>query len=234
MFKAVVCDVGHVIARGSILNVILADIGRSDCARKLYDSHQFYSRNSDEFEIWVEDVIREKVAALHGLSEEMLLNPLKNVSMTPQFDHFIRQTGKLGIPVLLVGAVPEIIVHLLLKLWNLDYEHISIGGTKVFINDGKIADLQSVCTPMKKREIVESWIYDQCFDKNEVMYIGDSVGDLFAMSLFPKKNRIAINASLQLVKVFCDFFVEDDFSEITALIDTMTILENLENENSRI
>jgi phosphoserine phosphatase len=226
MLKAAVCDIGHVIARGSILNVILAAIGKGQHAKKLYDARQFYSRSTAEFDTWTTEVIEDKVAALQGLSRAELMPLLDGVTMTPGFDRFIRQASKLGVPVLLVGAVPDAIAHLLIQKWGLECQNLLVRGTELLVEDEKIVGLRSVCTPTKKREIVESWLASRGIKACEAIYIGDSVGDLLAMSLFPKENRVAINASMQLVRAFCGHCVEDSFSEITALTESLVLGDN--------
>ncbi|BBA32227.1 hypothetical protein sS8_0259 [Methylocaldum marinum] len=226
MLKAVVCDIGHVIARGSILNVVLAEIGRHDCAKKLYDAQRFYTCSTAEFDSWVREVIEEKIAALQGLSFRELKPLLSHVSMTPCFDDFIRRTGQLGLPVLLVGAVPAMIARLLLQLWNIEHPHVSVMGTELIIDNERIAGVRSVCTPTKKLEAVERWLELNGIESEDAIYIGDSVGDLIVMSSFPKRNRIAINASIQWVRAFCNYCVEDSFSEIAAVVEALTLGEN--------
>lgn len=190
--KAIVCDVGHTIIAESVLNHVLARLGRLGAVRVLYDRNVLNPANEVQIEEWVEQVIREKMEAMHGVEVSSVLRFASQVPLTPGFDQLLDRALANDVPVMLMGAVPTLITEALVA--PLRGAISNIAGTEVTTSNGQIDRVTRVCTPRAKAHAVIQWLTAHGIATDETVIIGDSIGDLCAMGLVPRGNRVAFNA----------------------------------------
>lgn len=189
---AIVCDVGHTIIAESVLNHVLARLGRLGAVRVLYDRNVLNLANETQIEEWVEQVIREKVEAMRGVEVSSVLRLASQVPLTPGFDHLLDRAQASDVPVMLMGAVPTLVTEALVA--PLRGAISTIAGTEIVTLNGQIDRATKVCTPRAKASAVMKWLTARGIATEETVVIGDSIGDLCAMRLVPKGNRVAFNA----------------------------------------
>lgn len=194
MGKGIVCDVGHVIVTESILNQILAELGRHDLARSLYDLERLRSCSQLEIENWVETVIREKVGAMKQRSRSEISTILANVKLTPGFREMVSAVAGRGFSLMLMGAVPEFVTEILIRDFRHEVDYVA-GSSVSFDADDRIIDTTYVLTPLRKARKAAEWMNARGIKPAECWVIGDSsIGDLPTMEIVPFHNRIGFNA----------------------------------------
>ena len=195
--RAIVCDVGHTIIAESVLNHVLARLGRLGAVRVLYDRSVLTIENEVQMEAWVEQVIREKVDAMQGVDVSSVLRFASQVPLTPGFDQLLDRALSSQVPFMLMGAVPTLITEALIAPMRRAISNIA--GTEVVTVNGQIDRVTRVCTPRAKAQAVKKWLAAIGIATEETVVIGDSIGDLCAMGLVPKGNRVAFNADPDIV-----------------------------------
>ncbi|MEK8089327.1 HAD-IB family phosphatase [Thermithiobacillus plumbiphilus] len=190
--RAVICDVGHTIVMESVLNRVLTGLGKPGAARVLYDRAVLDPADEAGMEQWVEEVVREKIDAMHGCESGWICQVASQMPLTPGFDHLVKLAKTKNVPVMLVGAVPRFVTEALVR--RLSGAITNIVGTEVAIKDGRVDGTEWVCTPSKKVELVTQWLRARGIPPSDAIIIGDSIGDIPIMHLVPKANRIAFNS----------------------------------------
>ena len=196
--RGIVCDVGHVIIRDSVLNHVLRRIGAHDVSRVLYDMRVLAGKDAQEVERWVDAVIREKVAAFESRSAREIQDIAREVALTPGIRRLLWVAQRRGVPVLLMGAVPALVTRALLTGMRVTVDEVV--GTDVAVTNGRIGRVRSVCTPLRKAEAVKVWLRRRKLKRRDCVVIGDSIGDVPAMRLVPRCNRVGFNATHRSVK----------------------------------
>lgn len=190
--QGLVCDVGHVIVQESVLNHVLARLGRNSAARVLYDMNVLADAGEEEVERWVDGVIREKLDAMVGEELAVLQRLVGELPLTPGLPELIQACHQSGVPVMLMGAVPAFMAEAMLHKANLTVQRVA--GTHIVVEGGQLTGVAEVCTPIRKAAAVEQWFKDRQIIPDQAVVIGDSIGDLPAMGLVPRQNRIGFNA----------------------------------------
>lgn len=198
--NALVCDVGHVLTHGSLLNAILKRYCPDAPQRVLYDMDVLADASADEIERWVRDVMTWKVELLKHVSLRDLLDAADAVPVTEGAGQMLRTAAGLGWRVYCVGAVPEPLIAALIARLEIEVEY---AGTSVCVADDRITGVERVLTPRGKRFAVERWMARYDVDARRTVVIGDSIGDLPMMSLVPFANRVAFNAQAERILAFC-------------------------------
>lgn len=212
MVKGIVCDVGHVIAHGSILNRVLNRLGMPYVATRLYDLNEFYALDKIAFERSVESKMVDKMQVLRAISPDIISSVFRAIEMTEGFSRFVDLAREKQIAFTLIGAVPDVYIRMLLKVWSFDVSSINIMASK-YVENGF-----AVLTPSMKRESTLRWLADHAISPDEALYIGDSVGDLDAMACLPKSGRVAFNSTSGLVRAFCGHHFDGSFGGLIDLI----------------
>jgi phosphoserine phosphatase len=189
--RAIVCDVGHTIVMESVLNHVLSGLGQTGAVRVLYDRTVLDPDDEARTESWVDEVIREKVRAMHGVEVNWICQLATQVPLTPGFGQLLDLAKAEKVPVMLMGAVPRFVTEALVSRFSTAIANIV--GTEVVIRDGRVDLATRVCTPLGKAGAVLRWLSEIGIAPNDAVVIGDSIGDLPAMRLVPKVNRVAFN-----------------------------------------
>jgi phosphoserine phosphatase len=218
VFRGIVCDIGHVITQSSILNHLLREIGRADLATRLYDPLIWQSGSNGNFEASVRAGMTRKIQALAGLSHSEIEALLRNVPLTHGLKEFVDFVRGEGIRLAFVGAVPSAISLLLLKRALGDTSLLEVRGSDIEWRDGRVHSAGWICTPEEKRDFLVHWMSRTSLPASRTAYVGDSVGDIGAMSVLEKANRVGMNATEPSVLGFVGHAFEKSFAPLTRLL----------------
>lgn len=199
MLRGMVCDVGHVVSQGSVLNHVLKKIGRADKATLLYDPIVLQGGSPEAFDATVRSVMTEKIEALRGMMRPELAELLSDVPLTDGLAELVEFARSEGLELVFVGAVPATITRMLLERALPCAQSITITGSSIDWHQKQLTGATWVCTPGDKREVLLHWMSERGLRSECVAYIGDSIGDIAAMSVLPRQNRIAFNAASDAV-----------------------------------
>lgn len=198
--NALVCDVGHVLTHGSLLNAILQRLHPDIPQRILYDMSALAGAAPDYIERWVTEVMSWKIGMLSTIPLQELVAFVGTIAVTPGAEQLLKTAINLGWKTLCVGAIPEPLIAALMYRFDVASEY---AGTRVSVDSGIITGVEQVLTPAQKMNVVQSWQRRHGLDTDRTIVIGDSIGDLPMMSLVPYQNRIAFNAQTQKLRSFC-------------------------------
>ncbi len=198
--KAIVIDVGHVLVQGSLLNGILRERYPDLRPKVLYDPEVYRQVGVEGFDRWVESAMTEKIEMLAADPVSASLRAAERVPLTPYAAEFIATARARELALTCIGAVPDFLVADLLRRLDAQVPFIS---SRVVIDGDRISSVASILTPSRKRSELRKWKYLQGLAPNELLVIGDSLGDLQMMELVPRDNRVAFNATENAVLEFC-------------------------------
>ena len=220
--KAIVCDVGHTIITDSILNKILIDLNKVEAVGKLYDEEKMDLSTQSTIDLFVKEMCIKKINSLKGIRSNKLYELCKYAQITEGFVEFMSLVCLKQIPILFIGAVPIIITEYLLNICGFDkndFKNISVDGSEIELVDNQINKPLTVCTPSLKSQKVILWAELIDIKLDDLMIIGDSIGDIPTMNLTKRENRFGIHIdSPTLKKVVCHEIV--NFNHLEKIIQT--------------
>jgi hypothetical protein len=126
-----------------------------------------------------------------------------------------------AIPILFIGAVPEIITGYLLRYAGVPYDSspfVSIRGSEIQLVNNMIDRPLKICTPGVKKEYAQAWLKNHQIAEHEVIVIGDSLGDIPVMRLAVQANRYGIHVSSNRLRNIIAREVSD-FDELSGLLN---------------
>ncbi len=222
--KAIVCDIGHTIITDSILNKILIAHNKVEAVGKLYDEEKMDLSTQNTIDLFVKKMFINKINSLKGIKNNELYDICKNAQITDGFIEFMSIVCTKQIPILFIGAVPIIITEHLLSICGFDiknFKNIFIDGSKIELVDNKINKPLTVCTPSLKSKKVISWAEQIDISLDNLMIIGDSIGDLPTMNLTKKENRFGIHIDSPTLKnIVCREIL--NFNHLKEIIQTQS------------
>ncbi len=219
--KGIICDVGHTIITDSILNEILLREGMSDAVASLYDEALLAAMDDKAIEEWVARVSSYKINRLRGVSIDHISQYCRSAKLTPGLKSFVSLASEQGIPILFIGAVPEIITRYLLQHAGIpsdDNPLVSIRGSEIQLVNNMIDRPLKICTPEAKKEYAQAWLRGHQIAKQEVIVIGDSLGDIPVMKLAMKSGRYGIHVSSNRLRRIISKEIRD-FNELSGLLN---------------
>jgi phosphoserine phosphatase len=185
--RALVCGVGRVITGESILNFVLRNLGQPQARQVIYDG--LTARAGADADAWVEAGVLEKIDAMAGCALDAADTILRGLALTPGFADLVDWCGREDMPVLLCGPVPRQFTELLLRPYR--WPHVRVAGSELRIVDGRIAGVETVCTPSRKRAQVAGWMARHGLEAAQCWAIGDASGDGDMLRMVPWPNRIS-------------------------------------------
>jgi phosphoserine phosphatase len=185
--RALVCGIGRVITGDSILNFILRSLGRPQARQVIYDG--LTARAGQDADAWVEAGVLDKVDAMAGCSLDAVATILQGLALTPGLAELVEWCGRERMHVLLCGPVPRLFTELLLQPYH--WPHLRVVGSELRIVDGRIAGVETVCTPSGKRAQVADWLARHGLEAAQCWAIGDASGDRDMLQMVPWSNRIS-------------------------------------------
>jgi phosphoserine phosphatase len=185
--RGLVCGVGRVITGESILNFVLRSLGQPQARQVIYDG--LTARGGDDADAWVEAGVLDKIDAMAGCPLDAAETILQGLAPTPGFAELVDWCGREGMPVLLCGPVPRLFTELLLRPYR--WPHLRVAGSELRIVDGRIAGVETVCTPSRKRARVTEWLACHGLEAAQCWAIGDASGDRDMLQMMPWPNRIS-------------------------------------------
>jgi phosphoserine phosphatase len=184
--RALVCGVGRVITGESILNFVLRSLGQPQAREVIYDG--LPGRGGHDADAWVEAGVLDKIGAMAGCPLDAAAAILQGLPLTPGFAELVDWCGREGMPVLLCGPVPRLFTELLLRPYR--WPHLRVAGSELRIADGRIAGVEMVCTPSRKRARVTDWLAGHGLAPAQCWAVGDASGDSDMLQMMPWPNRI--------------------------------------------
>ena len=154
-------------------------------ARVLYDMEMLRGATMYEIESWVDEVSKGKSAGLRGQQLSDLQRVCGGIPLTPGFLTLLERAKERHVPVMLMSAVPRPFIEAVLALAGASVAEIAATELDVAA-DGAVIGASVVCTPLRKRAAVETWLSSAGIDPARAAVIGDSVGDVPTMALVPK------------------------------------------------
>lgn len=224
ILKGIVCDVGHVVTRGSVLNHILQKIGRKDAMSLLYDCSAAESGSAEDFDTAVRFKMFRKIQALRGLGRSELKELLNDVPLTHGLASFVEFARRVELRLAFVGAVPASITALLFERALSDTQGPEIIGSSIQWRDGHVFDAGWICTPTEKHEAFVNWMSRNGLTRTGTVYIGDSIGDIPAMTALPRNNRIGFNATNPSVLSASGCAFEKSFDPVISYLEAGFVL----------
>lgn len=211
--NAIVCDIGHTIILESVLNRLLENAGKSEAMMTLYDEDRLLGCSQKQIDTWVTRITRHKIAALKGVSLHEIDQACRQVRLRAGFEEFAKWVRCEEIPILFIGAVPIVVTRALLQrveLTDQDCHFVTIEGSNVFSTNGCIHSAGVICTPSLKLKKAIEWTRMLGERLEDMIVIGDSIGDIPTMLLTRRQNRYGVCADSQALRnitkrIFPDF-----------------------------
>ena len=185
--RGLVCGIGRVITGESILNFVLRSLEQPQARQVIYDG--LAARGGDDADAWVEAGVLDKIDAMAGCPLDAAAAILQGLALTPGLAELVDWCGREGMPVLLCGPVPRLFTELLLRPYR--WPHVRVAGSELRIVDGRIAGVETVCTPSRKRVQVTEWLACHGLEAAQCWAIGDASGDRDMLQMMPWPNRIS-------------------------------------------
>jgi phosphoserine phosphatase len=228
--QGIVCDVGHTIITSSVLNKLLETAGNRNAIAELYNEKHLAGLSQREIDSWVVRVTTAKIAGLIGLRTSDIEQACLEVALRAGFEAFAEDVLEARVPIVFVGAVPELVTRALLGRTVLGEREglgVDIIGSGVTLDGDRIAGPGEICTPLIKAAKVAQWAQERDIALDETIIIGDSIGDIPTMRLTVRDNRIAIEGGSESLENMAGRRVSDFFevSEICFSPGLITILE---------
>jgi len=220
--KGIICDVGHTIITDSILNEILLHEGKTDAVASLYDEDLLAGKDDNAIDEWVTKVSSYKINRLRGVSIDRIGEYCRSAKLTPGFKSFVSQAISQEIPILFVGAVPEIITRYLLRYAGVTFDSspcVSVRGSEIQVINNLIDRPLKICTPGVKKQYARLWLKNHELTAHDVVVIGDSLGDIPVMKLAVQANRYGIHVSSSGLRKLIAREIKD-FNELSGLVNT--------------
>lgn len=212
--QGIACDVGHTIIVSSVMNILLEAQGKQGAITELYNEERLGGLAQYQVDGWVAKAMASKITALSGLGADEIAQACRQVELRSGFEQFAASVLEAQIPILFIGAVPELVTRALLSRTVLgahEGKGVDIIGSQVILDGETIEGAGEICTPSRKAQSVARWATAQGISPEALYVIGDSIGDVPAMRLTGPGNRIAIEGASKTLGGMAGRHVRDFF-----------------------